>query len=84
MESTELSKKQPMARNYKKEYKDYHAKPEQVKRRSSRNKARRLMVKTRGAKAVQGKDIDHKDKNPNNNSRSNLRIQSKSQNRSRK
>jgi len=30
-----------------------------------------------------GKDIDHKDRNPRNNSRSNLRVRSKSSNRSR-
>lgn len=29
-----------MARDYKKEYKDYHGKPEQKKRRAQRNKAR--------------------------------------------
>jgi len=72
------------ARNYKKEYSTYHSKPSQIKRRSSRNKARRLMIKKRGKKAVKGKDIDHRDKNPTNNSLSNLRIQKKSVNRSRK
>ena len=72
------------ARNYKKEYSTYHSKPSQIKRRSSRNKARRLMIKKRGKKAVKGKDIDHRDKNPTNNSLRNLRIQKKSVNRSRK
>ena len=72
-----------MARNYRKEYDNYHSRPEQRKNRSSRNLARRLMRKKLGVKAVAGKDIDHKDKNPRNNSRSNLRIQSKSKNRSR-
>ena len=33
-----------MARNYKKEYKKYHSKPDQRVNRSSRNKARRKMV----------------------------------------
>lgn len=73
-----------MARNYKKEYRSYHGKPSQIKRRSSRNKARRLMIKKRGKKAVKGKDIDHRDRNPNNNALSNLRIRKKSANRSRK
>jgi hypothetical protein len=70
-------------RNYKKEYRDYHGSAKQRARRSSRNKARRLAVKTHGKSAVQGKDVDHRDRNPHNNSRSNLRIQSKSKNRSR-
>jgi hypothetical protein len=70
-------------RNYKKEYNSYHKKPKQKKRRAARNKARRLAIKSRGKSAVAGKDVDHKDRNPFNNSRSNLRIQSKSRNRSR-
>lgn len=72
-----------MSRDYKKEYKEYHSKPEQRARRSSRNKARRLAIKTKGATAVKGKDVDHKDRNPHNNSMSNLRIQSKKENRGR-
>ena len=42
----------------------------------------RLMKKKLGVKAVKGKDVDHKDKNPRNNARSNLRIRTKSKNRS--
>jgi hypothetical protein len=34
-----------MPRNYAKEYKTYHGKPEQIKRRDARNKARAIMVK---------------------------------------
>jgi len=71
-----------MARDYEREYANYHSKPEQRKNRSSRNLARRLMKKKLGVKAIKGKDIDHKDKNPRNNSRSNLRVRSKSSNRS--
>ncbi|NDG52487.1 MAG: HNH endonuclease [Flavobacteriia bacterium] len=70
-------------RNYKKEYANYHSKPEQRKKRSNRNKARRLMIKAKGSAAVAGKDVDHKDRNANNNATSNLRIASRSQNRSR-
>jgi hypothetical protein len=70
-------------RNYKKEYANYHSKPEQKKRRAGRNKARSLAVKKHGKAALAGKDVDHKDRNPLNNSRGNLRIQSKSANRSR-
>ena len=70
------------ARDYGREYRNYHSKPEQRKNRSSRNLARRLMKKKLGVKAIRGKDIDHKDKNPRNNARSNLRIRTKSRNRS--
>lgn len=70
-------------RDYKKEYQQYHSKPEQIAKRSSRNKARRKMVKLGLAKKGDGKDVDHKDRNPKNNSRSNLRMQSKSVNRGR-
>ena len=70
-------------RNYKKEYENYHKKPEQRRRNDARKAARRLMIKKHGKAALKGKDIDHKDRNPKNNSSRNLRIQSKSTNRSR-
>jgi len=65
------------ARDYKKEYANYHSKPEQIERRSSRNKARRIM----GDKAIKGKDIGHKDNNPLNNDPKNLRNEDPSTNR---
>ena len=71
-----------MPRNYAKEYREYHKKPGQRKNRSKRNSARRLMRKKLGEGRIRGKDIDHKDKNPRNNSRRNLRVLSKSINRS--
>ena len=70
-----------MARDYKKEYENYHKKPEQRRRNDARKAARRLMVKKHGKAKLAGKDIDHKDRNPRNNSTSNLRIQSKKVNR---
>ena len=70
-------------RNYKREYKTYHGSETQKKRRAGRNKARRLVIKSKGKAPLKGKDIDHKDRNPLNNSRKNLRIQSKARNRSR-
>ena len=69
-------------RNYKKEYANYHSKPEQKKDRAGRNGARRMMKKKYG-NSLLGRDVDHKDRNPRNNNMSNLRIQSKSMNRSR-
>ena len=73
-----------MSRDYKKEYESYHKNPEQRARRSSRNKARRLAIKKHGKAAVKGKDIHHVNNNPLDNKSSNLRIESKSKNRSRK
>lgn len=74
---------QDRKRDYRKEYRDYHGKPEQIKRRNARGSARKLMIQKHGKKAVKGKDVDHKDRNPRNNSASNLRIQSKKLNRAR-
>ena len=70
-------------RNYRKEYDNYQGKPTQKKRRAMRNKARRLAVKRYGKGKLKGKDVDHKDRNPMNNSRTNLRILPKGLNRSR-
>jgi hypothetical protein len=71
-----------MSRDYKKEYENYHSSEEQKKDRAGRNGARRMLKKKHG-NSLLGKDVDHKDRNPRNNSMSNLRIQSKSVNRSR-
>ena len=64
-------------RNYRREYDLYHSRPEQIERRSSRNKARRAM----GDKAVKGMDVGHKDNNPLNNEPDNLRNENPSDNR---
>ncbi|MDH2997198.1 hypothetical protein A1D22_05870 [Pasteurellaceae bacterium LFhippo2] len=70
-------------RDYKKEYRDYHSKPEQIANRSSRNKARRTMEKELGKSAIAGKEIDHKKplSKGGSNSRSNLQVMSKTANR---
>lgn len=44
------------ARDYAKEYRDYHAKPEQKKNRAKRNAGRRKL----GLKKGDGKEVDHK------------------------
>ena len=72
-----------MPRDYKKEYEAYHALTKQKKRRAARNAARRKMEAAGKVRKGDGKDVDHKDRNPHNNSSSNLRVQSKSENRSR-
>lgn len=68
-------------RDYKKEYREYHGKPEQIKRRAGRNKARSLMIKKHGKKALAGKEVDHKNYNARDNRPSNLSIKSKAANR---
>ena len=73
-----------MARDYKKEYREYHSKPEQKKRRAGRNRARRIMSMLKRVKKGDGKDVHHKAGNPKNNSKKNLRVESKKTNRSRK
>jgi len=68
-------------RDYKKEYRDYHGKPSKIKERVSRDKARRKMTKLGLRRKGDGMEVDHKDGNPKNNSRSNLQIMSRSANR---
>lgn len=45
-----------------------------VKQRASRNKARAMVAKKVGKAKLKGKDIHHKDSNPRNNSKKNLRV----------
>ena len=70
-----------MVRDYKKEYRTYHGKPKQIKNRSSRGKARRVLMKLGRVKKGDGKDVDHKNGNPRDNRLKNLRVMSKSRNR---
>ena len=64
-------------RNYRKEYDNYQGTPEQIARRSSRNKARRVM----GDKTKIGMDVGHADNDPINNDSKNLRNEDPSKNR---
>ena len=69
-------------RDYAKEYSDYHAKPEQKKRRAGRNAARRKLTAQGRVHKGDGKDVDHIDKNTLNNNPSNLRVLRANVNRS--
>lgn len=60
----------------------YNSKPEQVKRRMARNRARAKMIREGKAKKGDGKDVAHKNGNPRDNRSGNLTMQSKSKNRS--
>ncbi len=72
-----------MLRNYRREYDNYHSKPDQKKRRAARNAARAQLTKSGRVSKGDGKDVDHKDRNPCNNAPKNLRVQSKKANRAR-
>jgi len=68
-------------RDYKKEYARYQGKPEQIKRRSARNQARRKAIRLGKARKGDGKDVHHRDNNPNNNGAGNLSVTSVAKNR---
>lgn len=46
-------------RNYRKEYDEYHALPEQKKRRAQRNKARKEAMDDGRVHKGDGKEVDH-------------------------
>lgn len=75
-----------MARDYKREYKLFHGKPERIKQRAQRNAARAKLVKEGTVHKGDGKDVGHKRAITagGSNARSNLRVESKGPNRSRK
>jgi 5-methylcytosine-specific restriction endonuclease McrA len=66
-------------RDYKKEYAQYHSKPEQKKNRAKRNAARREM----GLKVGDKREVDHKKplSKGGSNKKSNLRVVSRTTNR---
>ena len=68
-------------RNYRKEYDNYHAKPEQRERNAARLRARRLMVKKGKAEKHDKLDVHHKDNNPLNNDTKNLSVVTQKYNR---
>jgi hypothetical protein len=72
-----------MARDYKAEYANYQGKPEQIKKRGERVKARRMMEKTGAATKGDGKDVDHITplRAGGTSAKSNLRMRNKSANR---
>lgn len=71
-----------MARNYRKEYDRYQGTAQQKKNRASRNAARRTLTKVGAVKKGDGKDVNHRNGNPRDNSRKNLQVTTKRANRS--
>lgn len=63
----------------------YNSKPDQVKRREARNRARAAMIKAGKAHKGDGKDVEHVDGNPNHTPKKgtrNLKLGTKHDNRS--
>ena len=68
-------------RDYAVEYREYHSKPKQIKRRAGRNAARRKMVKAGLASKGAGRDVNHRNRNARDNRASNLSVTSQKKNR---
>ena len=71
-----------MSRNYAEEYRNYHSRPEQKRRRAARNTARRRAEREGRVSKGDGKDVHHRNGNPRDNRRSNTQVKSRSANRS--
>jgi hypothetical protein len=68
-------------RNYPAEYKATHGTSKGIKDRAARVMARRKLEKEGRVKKGDGKEVDHKNHNPRDNSPSNLRVVDKKTNR---
>ena len=66
------------------DYEKFQSSESAKKDRASRNQARREAEKAGKVSKGDGKDIDHKNGNPRDNSASNLRVVSKAVNRAKK
>jgi len=68
-------------RNYRKEYDNYHAQPDQRERNAGRLRARRLMAKLGKVSKGDKMDVHHKDNDPTNNEKGNLSVTTQKYNR---
>jgi len=68
-------------RNYKDEYESYHKK--HLKDNNARHRARYAAEKAGKVSRGDGKEIDHKNNNPRDNSSGNTRVMTRKANRSR-
>ena len=71
-----------MPRNYPQEY--CNETPKRKRERASRNRARYRMIKAGRARKGDGKDVDHRNKNPLDNSAGNLSLIGRAQNLAKK
>lgn len=60
IKTLKLNGKDVTERDYKKEYENYHSKPEQIANRTMRNQARREMEKEGKVSKGDGQEVDHK------------------------
>jgi len=75
----------PSSKNYKRDYKrerELQSTPSELAKNASRKRARRLLEKEGRVSKHDGKDVDHGNRNPLDNSKKNLKVKSKSSNRS--
>ena len=70
-----------VGRDYRKEYDNYHAQPEQRERNAARKRARRQMEKAGKVEKFDKMDVHHKDNNPLNNEKNNLAVTTQTWNR---
>jgi len=68
-------------RNYKKEYKKFQSSEKSKKDRAGRNRARRRLMALGAVSKGDGKDVHHRDNNPQNSARNNLQVTSRKKNR---
>ena len=71
-------------RDYEREYSRFQSSKQAKRDRASRNRARRQAEREGRVHKGDGKEIDHIDSNPRNNSNSNLRLVSRRTNRAKK
>ena len=77
----------PSGKNYVRDYSQrgegkYDKSPKRMKDNRARKKARYLMEQLGKARRGDGKDVDHKNGNPRDNSKNNLRVLGRARNRS--
>lgn len=79
--TTSTGKRVRTAAGYRREYDRYQSSEEAKKDRASRNAARRYAISRGMVSKGSNNDIDHKNSNPRDNSKGNLRVVSRSTNR---
>jgi hypothetical protein len=77
-------KRRPTKEGYKEAYRKFQSSAKAKAERASRNSARRAAIRSGRVHKGDGKEIDHKNSNPMDNSSSNLRVVSRKTNRSKK
>lgn len=71
-------------RDYAEEYRKFSSSTKAKKDRAARNRNRRQALREGRVHLGDGRELDHRDSNPRNNSRSNIRVVSRHVNRSKR